>query len=244
MKRYGLIGKSLSHSFSRKFFTEKFRKENLGDHVYELYELDDISGVKELLARSDIHGLNVTIPYKTAIIPFLSGLDPRAERIGAVNVVAFRSGGPVGFNSDYHGFRTSLEAWMGSSLKSVQALILGTGGASRAVRVALEDIGVPFRFVSRTPDADQLSYNQLDADIIREHHLIINTTPLGMAPDAGTFPALPYRAMGPNHYLYDLVYNPETTLFMRKGQEAGARTMNGLEMLYLQAEASWSIWNK
>ncbi len=244
MRQFGLIGKTLSHSFSQKYFTSKFGNEGLDDHFYRLFELEDIQEIQPLLNDGTIHGLNVTIPYKTAVIPYLHALDPRAERIGAVNVIAFRDGNPVGYNSDYIGFRSSLEAWMGTTLKGVRALVLGTGGASRAVRVALEDIGVPYQLVSRNPEGDEISYLAVDDDAIREHHLIINTTPLGMAPDSGTFPDIPYQAMGPNHYLYDLVYNPETTMFMRKGQKAGARTMNGLEMLYLQADAAWRIWNE
>ncbi len=244
MKLFGLIGRKLSHSFSGKYFTEKFTEEGLTDHEYRLFELVVIGDIRQILEKEELVGLNVTIPYKTEVISFLDELDERARRIGAVNVIARRNGKLIGFNSDYYGFKTSLEEWAGPVLKSVHALILGTGGASRAVRVALEDLDIPYRFVSRDPGPDQLSYRQLDEDLIHEYHLIINTTPLGMSPDTDTCPDLPYSSMGPNHYLYDLVYNPETTLFMKKGQAAGTRTMNGLRMLYLQAEASWSIWNK
>lgn len=244
MKVFGLIGRKLSHSFSKKYFTEKFENEKLHDHSYALFELESIAGIRKILSIESLAGLNVTIPYKTEVIPYLDSLDERASRIGAVNVIAYRNGKFIGYNSDYYGFRTSLETWMGPAAKSVQALILGTGGASKAVSVALEDLGITYKFVSRTPDTDQFAYEQLDRDIMGDYHLLINTTPLGMSPETRTCPQLPYSAMGPNHYLYDLVYNPETTLFMKQGQEAGARTMNGLKMLYLQAEASWSIWNE
>lgn len=244
MRRFGLIGKKLSHSFSKKFFTDKFEKEGLQDHIYDLFELEHIDSIKEIFALPGLVGLNVTLPYKTAVIPYLSELDERAKRIGAVNVIAFSTGKPVGYNSDYFGFKNSLEEWLGPNIRPAHALILGTGGASRAVKVALEDLDINYTFVSRTPQEGQISYAAVDKDLIRESHLIINTTPLGMEPDISSFPQIPYEAMGPNHYLYDLVYNPETTRFIRKGIKAGARTMNGLNMLMLQAEASWRIWNQ
>ncbi len=244
MRRFGLIGKKLSHSFSKNYFTEKFEKEGHADHVYDLFELDTIEMIREVFKDPDLQGLNVTIPYKTQVIPYLSRLDERAERIGAVNVIAFSKGEPVGYNSDYFGFKKSLEDWLGPTIRPAHALILGTGGASRAVKVALEDMNIRYSCVSRTPEEGQISYASVDKDLIRESHLIINTTPLGMAPDISSFPQIPYEAMGPNHYLYDLVYNPETTRFLKKGKEAGTRTMNGLNMLLLQAEASWRIWNK
>lgn len=244
MRIYGLIGKTLSHSFSGKYFGEKFQNEGLTNHEYRMFEFPDITDVEKLFRIEGLSGLNVTLPYKTEIIPYLDALDPQAERIGAVNVIAFRGGQHIGYNSDYFGFKNSLTAWLGKEPYHVKALILGTGGASKAVKVALEDLNIPFKFVSRTHDKGDMIYEEVTGEVISEFSLIINTSPLGMSPNETTCPPLPYHMMGENHYLYDLVYNPETTLFMRYGGENGAKTMNGLKMLYLQAEASWRIWNE
>jgi shikimate dehydrogenase len=241
---YGLIGKTLSHSFSGKYFSEKFNREGLDDHFYRMFELSDISEIQEVLSMKGMSGLNVTLPYKTQVIAYLDQLDERAQRIGAVNVIAFHDGRRVGFNSDYLGFTKSLSEWMGNDLKGSEALVLGTGGASKAVQVALEDLNIPFQLVSRSQDPGKMMYEEVTGDVLAAHRLIINTTPLGMHPHNKTCPPLPYHLLSGNHYLYDLVYNPETTLFMQKGQENNAHVMNGLRMLHLQAEAAWEIWNQ
>ena len=242
MSVFGLIGKKLGHSFSQRYFTEKFRREGLPHH-YDLFEFPEISGVANLLRRDDIRGLNVTIPYKEKVIPYLDGLDETASRIGAVNVIRFSGEKRIGYNSDYAGFRRSLESWLGDSFRG-KALVLGTGGASKAVKTALLDMDIEHRLVSRQPEGDQLRYDQITPELMAEYLLIINTTPLGMFPDVNLKPAIPYNAVSGQHFLYDLVYNPEDTAFMKYGRAGGAKVKNGLEMLYLQAERAWEIWNE
>lgn len=247
MKEFGLIGKKLGHSFSKNYFSEKFDKENITDSNYELYELSSADELPNLIERfkGKLKGLNVTIPYKEDVLPFLSDIDPAAKAIGAVNVLKISSQGKVkGYNSDYYGFKTSLEKFLDSELNNLKALILGTGGASKAVKQALIDLGIDYKYVSRSGGDNQLSYEDLNSDVIRDHKLIINSTPLGMYPNIDSCPDLPYQDIREGHYLYDLVYNPEETLFMKKGRENGAKAIHGLEMLVLQAEKSWEIWNK
>jgi shikimate dehydrogenase len=245
-KLFGLIGHPLSHSFSKQYFTEKFAREQIADCRYELFPLATIDQLPGLLAQyPNLKGLNVTIPYKQQVLPFLSDIDPAARAIGAVNVLKVLPGGKLkGFNTDYLGFKTSLEKLLAEKqATSVSALVLGTGGASLAVVKALEALGIPSRKVSRNPaDAETLAYTDIDAALLHAYRLLINTTPLGMSPDVESFPPLPYQSLGPGHILYDLVYNPQETAFMRKGQEQGATVKNGLEMLYEQAEAAWAIW--
>ncbi|MEQ6118126.1 shikimate dehydrogenase [Reichenbachiella sp. MALMAid0571] len=246
MRKFGLIGKTLKHSFSGKYFGEKFEKENIDDCTYELFELPDISEFPKLITshKGALKGLNVTIPYKKEVMFFLDELDSIAERIGAVNVVKINSNGSLkGFNSDYYGFRSSLENWL--SHTNLKALILGTGGASNAVRTALEDLKIPFQHVSRNEDENRITYNDIkqNPQILKDHKLIINTTPLGTFPDVDQKPDLPYSQLTEEHYLYDLVYNPEVTAFLAEGKSAGAKTKNGSDMLILQAEKSWEIWN-
>ncbi|GAB4189040.1 MAG: shikimate dehydrogenase [Thermoflexibacter sp.] len=246
MRIFGLIGKKLTHSFSKKYFTEKFEREHIKQVVYELFELPSVDDFPQLIDNQEnLKGLNVTIPYKLEILPFLHEIDPAAERIGAVNVIKIHENKKLkGYNSDYYGFKISLEKFLAGNTE-VKALILGTGGASKAVKVVLEDLNIPYRYVSRNSEkTDILTYNQLNKDIFSSHQLIVNTTPLGMYPLIETCPEIPYHLLGENHYLYDLVYNPENTLFMQKGAENGAKVKNGLEMLYLQAEKSWEIWNE
>lgn len=243
MKTYGLIGKTLSHSFSKGYFTEKFRKEGIEGCQYELFELPAIADFKELLRSRSLAGLNVTVPYKEEVIPFLDRLTPEAARIGAVNVIRFLPGGILeGANSDYFGFRRSLEHFLGEQRPA--ALVLGTGGASKAVAAALQDMGIAFRFVSRTASADVLAYSDLNADLLQEYPLLINTTPLGMYPHIQTCPDIPFQHLSNRHFVFDLVYNPEQTLLMKKAADAGAAVQNGLEMLYLQAEEAWRMWNE
>jgi shikimate dehydrogenase len=246
MKRFGLIGKTLKHSFSGSYFAEKFKKENISNCRYDLFELESIEEFPELLKRhsTEFQGLNVTIPYKKEVIQFMDELDSIAERIGAVNVIKVQDNGKLkGYNSDYYGFRSSLESWLDQ--RNLSALILGTGGASNSVRTTLEDLNIQFRYVSRKGQKDQFSYEHINAnpEILSEYELIINTTPLGTYPDVYQKPDLPYEKLTHQHYLYDLVYNPDLTAFLSMGNLVGAKIKNGSDMLILQAEKSWEIWN-
>ena len=243
MRKFGLIGKKLGHSFSKKYFTEKFTREGIQDAVYDLYELETIEAFPDLLTREpELVGLNVTVPYKEVVIPFLDELDPAAERIGAVNTIRIQSGKKTGFNTDYIGFKNTLEKFYPVQ-PGARALVLGTGGASKAVVAALDALQIAHTYVSRNPPVGGLSYEELNQEVLSAHQLIINTTPLGMHPATEACPPLPYEHLTPDHYLYDLVYNPENTTFMQKGAAAGAKVMNGLDMLYQQADAAWAIWN-
>jgi shikimate dehydrogenase len=243
MKAYGLIGYPLTHSFSEKYFAGKFSKEGITDCSYQLFELEAIDQLPRLLAaQPDLKGLNVTIPHKETVIPFLDELEEETARIGAVNVIKIENGRTKGFNSDYQGFKKSLENFLRPA-ETIQALVLGTGGASKAVNAALRHLHIPYKQVSRNPHADQLAYQDITPAVLAAYHLIINTTPLGTYPNTDTFPDLPYQVLTPQHSLFDLVYNPAETVFLQKGRQAGAQTRNGYEMLVLQAEAAWQIWN-
>lgn len=243
MTLYGLIGFPLSHSLSAEYFSAKFHTENITDKKYLLFPLERIEDLKGLIMKTpELRGLNVTIPYKEKIIPFVDELDGTAEKIGAVNTIKiFREYGRVfmtGYNTDADGFRQSMDF---SGIR--QALILGTGGASRAVRFVLNEMGIGYRFVSREPkDAMTMDYSGIDEKIMAETDLIINATPIGMYPDINSFLPIPYNLINGSHYLYDLVYNPETTVFLKKGLEQGARVQNGMKMLHLQAEKAYEIW--
>ena len=242
MRTYGLIGHPLSHSFSKKYFTEKFEREKIPGCRYELFPLPAIGELPALLAReADLCGLNVTIPYKQQVIPYLHEMDDVVRGTGACNCIRIEDGRLHGHNTDVTGFERSLVPM----LKPVhdKALVLGTGGAAKAVHYILRKLQIPFREVSRNASRDVLSYAQLDADTVRAHRLIVNTTPLGMYPEVSACPDIPYEGIGPDHYLYDLVYNPERTLFLQRGEERGAAVANGAEMLVIQAEESWRIWN-
>mgnify|MGYP002652653085 CR=1 FL=1 len=243
MRQFGLIGRTLRHSFSQAYFTQKFETLGLADCQYELFELADIVELPALLAaHPQLEGLNVTVPYKEQVLPYLSELAPSAARVGAVNVIERRPDGRlIGYNTDYIGFRESLRHFY--PLHNA-ALVLGQGGAAKAITAALRDLGIPYRFVTRKPLHDNLTYDDLTPRILAQYSLIINTTPLGTFPNVDECPPLPYEALTPQHYLYDVVYNPAETLFMARGRAAGAQVKNGLEMLRLQAEASWEIWNK
>jgi shikimate dehydrogenase len=246
-KLYGLVGRNISHSFSPDYFRKKFKSEN----IYASYRLIDLDNIDNLLAIIDEHpeldGFNVTIPYKENIINFLDLLDEDAAEIGAVNVVKiYRTHHKVflkGFNTDITGFKNSLLPLINNK-KNIQALILGTGGASKAVSFVLKQLSIPYKYVSRNENINTLRYSNLTGTIIEEHKLIINATPVGMFPNIYSFPLIPYNFLSKEHIVYDLVYNPTETLFIKKGKQAGAITKNGLEMLYLQAEAAWKIWNK
>jgi len=247
MKTYGLIGYPLEHSFSQKYFTEKFRKKNI-DARYLNFPISDISEFPYLLEKHPyLAGLNVTIPYKEQVMAYLDKIDPVAGEVGAVNVISIirndNKNHLTGHNSDIIGFSRSIAPLIKSGHK--KALILGTGGASKAVAYALKQLGLLYRFVSRKPQhPSHVSYDALTPEIINDYMVIVNTTPAGMSPNINDCPPLPYDGITPDHLGFDLIYNPETTLFMQKFADKGAPVKNGLEMLHLQAEAAWEIWNR
>lgn len=247
MQTFGLIGYPLGHSFSQSYFTEKFKKENI-DARYLNFPIPVINELPDLLKKHPyLAGLNVTIPYKQQVIDYLDELDPRAKEIGAVNVIKITWKNKVpylkGYNSDVIGFSRSITPLL--KPLHTKALILGTGGASKAVAYALKQLGLLFRFVSRNPNhPSHVSYQALTPEIIKEYKVIINTTPLGMAPDTDVAPPIPYEGITHEHLAFDLIYNPETTLFLNKCANKGAVIKNGLEMLHLQAEAAWEIFNQ
>ncbi|MBJ6108828.1 shikimate dehydrogenase [Hymenobacter sp. BT523] len=244
MRQFGLIGRTLSHSFSQTYFTQKFYSLGLPDHQYDLFELATINELPALLAaHPGLVGLNVTVPYKESVMLYLDELAPSATRVGAVNVVERLPDGRLrGHNTDFVGFRESLRRFFPGAPEA-RALVLGTGGAAKAVVVALQELGIAHWLVSRDPMAHGLTYDDLTPQLVAAHPLIINATPLGTFPRTDECPPLPYAALTEHHYLHDLVYNPTETLFMHKGKEAGAQVKNGFEMLCLQAEAAWDIWN-
>ncbi|MCC6937317.1 MAG: shikimate dehydrogenase [Flavobacteriales bacterium] len=242
MSRYGLIGKPLSHSFSQAYFTAKFKRERLIGHRYDPYPLAAVTDLHDLVRDTPgLRGLNVTIPYKQSVMPLLDAVDPLAASVGAVNTIKIEDGRLIGFNTDVEGFRRTLHPLLKGS--KPRALVLGSGGASRAVAFVLREAGIRFRVVSRSRERGDLTYDLLEPIIAQVSTLIINTTPLGMHPEEDTFPPIPYEAIGPKHILIDLVYNPEITRFLAAGKACGATTVNGRAMLEAQAEASWAIWN-
>lgn len=247
MDLYGIIGNPLTHSFSPRFFTEKFLKERI-DAQYLKFEITSISHFQDVVREhAELKGLNVTIPYKEVVIPFLDSIDPQAEEIGAINVIKFiKEDGAirlVGYNSDIIGFQNSITPLLNADIHK-KALILGTGGASKAVAKALDNLGVEFTYVSRSAKSGQLVYEDLNRDIIQDNTIIINTSPLGTFPEVDEAADIPYHFLTPEHLLYDLVYNPAETKFLRLGKAQGAIIKNGAEMLELQALAAWDIWNK
>ncbi|MFM1877529.1 MAG: hypothetical protein RLZZ241_395 [Bacteroidota bacterium] len=239
--RFGLLGKNIGYSFSRGYFSEKFDSLGLSRHSYENFDLEAIDKCSEIFEQDYLIGLNVTIPYKEAVIPFLQALDKEAQEIGAVNTICLTPNGTKGYNTDLIGFRESLRPLLKAHDK--KALILGTGGASKAVAYALNQLDLSFTYVSRSLKLNQLTYNDLNSEILSEYSVIVQCSPVGTYPNIEEAPNLPYAAIGPNHLLYDLIYNPETTAFLRRGLERGARIKNGLEMLQIQAEAAWKLWN-
>ncbi len=243
MNTYGLIGYPLGHSFSRKFFTEKFEKEGI-DAQYLNFEIPSIEEFPEIIRNNpELRGLNVTIPYKQQVMQYLHNISEEASAIGAVNVVRVRDGHLTGFNSDVIGFVNSIRPLLKPHHK--KALILGTGGASKAIHYGLEKkLGMETLFVSRTAREGMITYDDITPETLQAYHVIVNCSPVGMYPHVDECPALPYEAMNENNLLYDLVYNPLETLFMKKGAEQGATVKNGLEMLHLQAIASWRFWGK
>jgi shikimate dehydrogenase len=256
MKLLGLIGYPLSHSFSKKYFTQKFEREGLTqDWQYELFPIETIEKFPELIqtyssSNSDsqpyLVGLNVTIPYKEAVMPFLDDLHETAKDVGAVNCIKFSEGKLIGYNTDYFGFQKSLLGLLeGDHLKGdLKALILGTGGSAKAVAYALKDLNIPYQYVSRKLSENGLTYDELNTSILKTHRLIINTTPLGMSPHTEGCPSIPYESLNETFFLYDLVYNPELTTFLKNGKSQGAKVKNGLDMLHFQAEKGWAIWTE
>jgi shikimate dehydrogenase len=248
MKRFGLIGYPLSHSFSAGYFTQKFEKEHIKDAVYENFSIESIDQFPGLLKHhQDFAGLNVTIPYKEKVIPYLDEVNEAAREVGAVNTIKFlnnNSGKPwlEGYNTDVYGFDISISPLLTSLHK--KALILGTGGASKAIKYILKKKGISFVSASiEELKENEIRYEDIDKAMIESHLLIINATPLGTYPKVDTCPSIPYEYITAHHVLFDLVYNPEETLFLKKGMAQGAKTMNGLKMLHLQAEKAWEIWN-
>lgn len=244
MKELALLGRQLTHSFSPDYFAEKFKAENISGFHYGILEIPDIRQFpKELNEHPDLVGMNVTIPYKEEVIPYLDRLDETAEAVHAVNTIRFGEEGLVGYNTDVTGFDRSLQEFIPDDFAG-SALVLGTGGSSKAVRFVLKKRGITHWMVSRHPSANQMAYEDLSSAIIREHHLIINTTPLGMYPQTEACPDIPYDALTSDHYLFDLIYNPAETLFLKKGKRRGAFVKNGYRMLIEQAEAAWEIWTQ
>ena len=247
MKKYGLLGYPLGHSFSRNYFNQKFEAERI-DAEYLNFEIPEIKEIKNVIKENpELNGLNVTIPYKEQGIPYLDDLDEDARLIGAVNVIKFSKGlfGKVklkGYNSDIIGFKQSIEPLLKEHHR--KALILGTGGASKAVFQGLKQLGVASTFVSRKAKEYCITYEEITPKVMEQYTVIVNTTPLGMYPNVNACPDIPYDLLTSDHLLYDLLYNPDETLFMRKGKEKGAVVKNGLEMLLLQAFAAWEIWQK
>lgn len=243
-KKFGLIGKNIAYSFSKKYFTEKFSSDLFDDFTYENFDIESINDFPEILKNNpDLKGLNVTIPYKEAIIPFIDTLSDKAFKIGAVNVIRFtKKGNLKGYNSDWYGFKQSLEPLLQPHHK--RALILGTGGAAKAVAFALEQLGIFYTFVSREATENAIDYDRINVTTFDNFQIIINCTPLGTSPNVKEFPPIPYQFFTDKHIAFDLIYNPEETQFLKKAKKKGAVTKNGYEMLVFQAEKAWKIWNK
>jgi len=245
MRKFGLIGYPLSHSFSQKFFSEKFQKEHIENCVYENFSLPSIDMLPATIAsQPDLCGLNVTIPYKKQVISFLDDSDEIVKKINACNCIGIHNGKLHGFNTDVPGFEQSLKKNLQAHHN--KALILGTGGASKAVEYVISKLGIDYKLVSRNPDSSfrHIGYAQITDTFISQYTLIINTTPIGMFPNVDQYPPLPYDSITSQHYLFDLIYNPSKTLFLQKGEAQGAMIQNGSEMLIIQAEESWKIWNR
>ncbi|GLR19392.1 shikimate dehydrogenase family protein [Portibacter lacus] len=238
-RQFGLIGYPLKHSFSPGYFKQKFETEGIDDAEYSLYELEDIAEFQEL-SRKSFKGINVTIPYKEKVIPYLQEVSEEARIIGAVNTIKFENGRLIGYNTDSYGFEKSLISFYGDT-KPDHALVLGSGGASKAVRFTLQRLGIDSTVVSR--QSKYLNYKDLEESHFKGSVLIVNTTPLGTWPDVSSAPNIPYNFLDEKDFLYDLVYNPEKTLFLSRGEKQGASIKNGHDMLKLQAEKSWEIWN-
>jgi shikimate dehydrogenase len=243
MKTFGLIGYPLTHSFSKKYFTNKFMDEGLTDCIYENFPIENIDEIKDVFQlHPTLAGLNVTIPYKEKVIPYLDEANEIVKETGACNCIKIHQGKKIGFNTDVIGFGKSLDVKLNASHQ--RALVLGTGGAAKAVYYALKQRNISFLKVSRSPSSPNIiSYENIDKSLLDSHTLIINTTPLGMYPNTESAPSIPYQHLTPSHYLFDLVYNPDKTIFLQNGEAMGAIIENGKDMLRIQADASWEIWN-
>ena len=243
-RRFGLLGRNISYSFSKGYFTEKFSKEHFEGCTYENFDIQEINAFTELKEKNtDLNGLNVTIPYKEAVIPFLDKLSKNAAQIGAVNTIKFSKRGKLkGYNTDYYGFKKSLEPLLEPHHK--KALILGTGGASKGVAFALDQLDITYTFVSREAKENCIDYSLINATTFDNYQIIINCTPVGTSPNVDLFPLIPYEFFTEKHIAYDLIYNPAETQFLSKAKAQGAQIKNGLDMLIFQAEKAWKIWNK
>ncbi len=243
MQQYGLIGKSIQHSFSPSYFAKKFEREAITNAQYDLFPLPQIEDFPTLIhGANNWGGLNVTIPYKEQIIPYLDDLSAEAKAVGAVNTIALENGKLIGHNTDVLGFEESLLTLLPSNYTSIKALMLGTGGAAKAVAYVVDKLNISYLYVSRKEAPQQLLYPQINKAVLQEYSLIINTTPVGQHPAISNAPNLPYAMLGAEHFLMDLIYNPVETLFLERGRLRGAKVLNGLPMLKAQAEAAWRIW--
>jgi shikimate dehydrogenase len=244
IKRFGLLGRNISYSFSKGYFTDKFNSENFAGCTYENFDIPEIAAFPEVIKKtSDLKGLNVTIPYKETVIPFLDKLSKKAELIGAVNTIKITKKGKLkGYNTDYYGFKKSLQPLLQPHHK--KALILGTGGASKGVAFALDELDIPYTFVSREAKENGIDYDRINATTFDNYQIIINATPVGTSPNVDAFPLIPYEFFTEKHIAYDLIYNPAETQFLKKAKQQGAQIKNGLDMLIFQAEKAWKIWNK
>jgi len=244
-KRFGLLGKNISYSFSKGYFTEKFNTEHFVGYTYENFDIPEIEGFATIIKENhqEINGMNVTIPYKEVVMPYLDKLSKKAALIGAVNTIKFTKKGKLkGYNTDYYGFKKSLKPLLQPHHK--KALILGTGGASKGVAYALDELGIRYDFVSRTSNENAIGYDQIDSKTFDEYQIIINSSPVGTSPNIEAAPLLPYEFFSPQHIAFDLIYNPAETTFLKKAKAQGAQIKNGLDMLVFQAEKAWKIWNK
>ncbi|QTV05716.1 shikimate dehydrogenase family protein [Faecalibacter bovis] len=242
MKQFGLIGRNISYSFSKGYFADKFKNENIVGSAYDVFDLQQIQEVEKVFEIEGLKGFNVTIPYKQKIISYLDNLSPEAKEIGAVNTVLIQDGKKIGHNTDCFGFETSLQPLLKSN--HTKALVLGYGGAAKAIIYVLNKLGIEFQIVSREKSYNRITYDDLNEAIIKTHHLIINCSPIGTFPNITSAPNIPYEFLTSDHLLYDLIYNPEVTQFIQNGLDKGATIKNGFEMLIQQAEKSWEIWNK
>jgi shikimate dehydrogenase len=241
MDKFGLIGKHIDYSFSRTYFKQKFENESI-NASYVNFDLSDITEFKAVLKEKKLKGLNVTIPYKTEIISFLDEIETEANEIGAVNTIKFTEDKLIGFNTDVYGFVNSIKPLLKKHQQS--ALVLGSGGASKAICYGLAKLNIDYKIVTRTPsEPNQINYDEVNEDLLKTYHIIINCTPLGTYPKVEEAPQIPYQFLSSQHLLYDLVYNPKETAFMKKGKAQGCQTTNGYKMLVLQAEKAWAIWN-
>ncbi|WP_316830586.1 shikimate dehydrogenase [Pedobacter aquatilis] len=246
MKTYGLIGYPLSHSFSKKYFTEKFLNEGITDHQYELFPIESIKSLPDLLTENpSLCGLNVTIPHKVNVLCYLNDIEEAADKIGAVNCISIRSFDNEtylkGYNTDAYGFEASLKPLL--KPQHTKALVFGDGGAAKAVKYVLEKLNIEYQVVVRKATENAILYSEISTEILQSHKLLINTTPLGMSPNVDTYPDIDYSLLNADYLAYDLVYNPLETKFLALAAEKGAEIKNGLEMLYKQAEKAWCIWN-